>query len=272
MSEHDVVNSTAKMPATIESIQADLESIGVRKGMVLLVHSSLSSLGWVCGGPVAVVIALEKTLGPEGTLVMPSYSSDLSEPSYWVAPPVPENWWPVIREHMPAFDPRLTPTSRVGAIPECFRSQRGVKRSAHPCDSFAARGMHADSIVGSHPLDFSMGNDGPLARIYNLDGWVLLLGTTYSCASSIHLAEFRAKYPSKKEMSQGAPILVKGKRIWTAFKDFETNESDFPRIGAEFESETRFVRAGRVANATARLFPQRQFVDYAVKWMERNRQ
>jgi aminoglycoside 3-N-acetyltransferase len=88
MSEEGAVRATKGMPATVQSIRDDLSALGVTQGMVLLVHSSLSSLGWVCGGPVAVVLALEAALGPEGTLVMPTHSSDLSEPSYWKAPPV----------------------------------------------------------------------------------------------------------------------------------------------------------------------------------------
>ncbi|AJY74247.1 hypothetical protein VN24_06215 [Paenibacillus beijingensis] len=35
----------------------DLRRLGIREGDQLLVHSSLSSLGWVFGGPQAVVQA-----------------------------------------------------------------------------------------------------------------------------------------------------------------------------------------------------------------------
>src|SRR5689334_9879285 len=58
-------------PVTIESLCADFAALGVRPGMVLIVHSSLRSLGWVNGGPAAVILALEQVLTPEGTLVMP---------------------------------------------------------------------------------------------------------------------------------------------------------------------------------------------------------
>ncbi len=76
MSESKVVEKT-KTPATIESLQTDLRALGIRPGIVVLVHSSLSAMGWVCGGSVAVVTALQKVLGSTGTLVMPAHSSGL---------------------------------------------------------------------------------------------------------------------------------------------------------------------------------------------------
>ena len=149
--------SETETPATVASLQADLRALGVTPGMVVLVHSSLSAMGWVCGGPVAVILALQKALGPDGTLVMPTHSGDLTEPSRWESPPVPESWWPVIREAMPAFDPDLTPTRAMGTIPETFRKQRGVLRSVHPHVSFSARGPRAEEITGNHSLANGLG-------------------------------------------------------------------------------------------------------------------
>ncbi len=271
MSEEDAVRATPGMPASVQSIRDDLAALGVAPGMVLLVHSSLSSLGWVCGGPVAVILALEEALGPEGTLVMPAHSGDLSEPSYWKAPPVPETWWPTIRQTMPAYDVRMTPTRGIGAIPECFRNQEGTRRSFHPSDSFAARGPHAEKIVGGHSLEFSMGDGSPLARIYDLDGWILLLGTNFQCATSLHLAEYRAKSPKKRQVKRGSPLVLEGTRKWVEYQDFDWDDSDFTAIGTSFVEEFGLVRSGRVANGMAQLMPQRAFIDYAVGWMEKNR-
>ncbi len=93
MPEPDAIERSRRGPVSVDMLVDDLQRLGVRAGMVLLVHSSLSSLGWVCGGPVAVVQALDEALGPEGTLVVPTHSSDLSDPAGWGAPAVPQTWW-----------------------------------------------------------------------------------------------------------------------------------------------------------------------------------
>ena len=54
--ESEIIQQTER-PVTRQSIVADLRELGVKPGMTLLVHSSLSSLGWVCGGAQAVLLA-----------------------------------------------------------------------------------------------------------------------------------------------------------------------------------------------------------------------
>jgi aminoglycoside 3-N-acetyltransferase len=271
VSEVDAVNKTRGLPATVDSMEEDLSRLGIAPGTVLLVHSSLSSLGWVCGGSVAVILALERALGSEGTLVMPTHTGDMSEPSHWRNPPVPESWWETIRESMPAYDSSFTPTRGMGAIAESFRKQEGVIRSSHPSESFAARGPKAAAVVDNHSLDFPTGEQSPLARIYDLDGAVLLLGVGFLNATSLHLAEYRADYPGKKTKQQGAPITVEGKRRWVQFQDFEEDDSDFNLMGRDFADSTGLVRSGSVGCGHVLLMPQRELVDFAQEWIEKNR-
>jgi aminoglycoside 3-N-acetyltransferase len=259
MSEADAVRK-AREPATAESLSRDLAAAGVAPGMTLLVHSSLSALGWVSGGPVAVIEALTRALGPTGTLVMPAFSAEYSEPSYWTDPPVPEDWWETIRSSMPPFDPRTTPTRGVGRIAECFRGLPGVLRSAHPKVSFTARGPLAPRVVGDHPLDFGLGPRSPLGILYEINAHVLLLGVGHARNTSLHLAEHKCGH--EREIEDGAP-LPQG---WTTYRDLDLRMDDFERIGEAFGAPV-----GRVACAETRLFRQRELVDFAAAWMEANR-
>ena len=226
-------------------------------------------MGWVCGGPVAVILALQEALGPDGTLVMPTHTSDLTEPSRWENPPVPESWWPVIRESMPAFDPDLTPTRAMGVIPETFRKQAGVLRSDHPHVSVCARGPRAREITADHSLANGLGEDSPLGRLYDLHAHVLLLGVGHERNTSMHLAEYRADYATKRTIEDGAPAAAG----WVAFSEFETDSSDFDRVGEDYlQSEAgHAVHRGRVGLADSQLMPQRDVVDFAVSWLEKNR-
>ncbi|MBS1249032.1 MAG: SPBc2 prophage-derived aminoglycoside N(3')-acetyltransferase-like protein YokD [Chloroflexi bacterium] len=271
MSELEVVKHTQNGPVTVESLVEDFRDLGVKPGLTLLVHSSLSPLGWVCGGRVAVILALEQILTPDGNLVMPAHSTTFSEPSLWQNPPVPEDWWESIRSTMPAYEPDLTPTRKMGAIAESFRKQNGVLRSGHPQFSFTAWGAEKAFVTGEHALEFGMGENSSLARVYDLEGWVLLLGVGHINNSSLHLAENRAHYPGNQNTTNGSAILVNGKRTWVTIKGLDMDESDFEEIADAFERKTGLVRRSKVGDADAVLFPQRALIDFAVASMGENR-
>lgn len=271
MPERDVIDRTPR-PNSLTTLTAELESLGVEPGMVLLVHSSLSALGWTIGGPEAVVLALENVLRAYGTLLMPTQTGHLSDPSEWEHPPVPKEWWDPIRNETPPFDPDVTPSRGMGAIPECFRTQPGVVRSRHPHYSFAAWGERAIEICSDHELDYGFGEGSPLSKLYELDGWVLLLGCGFESNTSFHLAEYRAQYATKAEVERFAPILVDGHRRWKCFRDINVDSDDFPDLGETFSKHNASdIREGTVGIATALLFRQRLCVDFAVKWLHRNR-
>jgi len=260
----------ADHPATSRTLIRDLRSLGVADGMTLLVHTSMSALGWVAGGPQAVIAALLAAVGSGGTLVMPTHSTGLSEPSLWRNPPVPESWWPIIRDETPAFDAHLTPTRMMGVIAEGFRTYPGVRRSDHPQDSFAARGPNAALVVDDHSLDRGLGDRSPLARIYDLDGHILLLGVGHTNNTTLHLAEYRADYPGKEWVTQGAPMMVDGEQRWVTFEDLEGGSDDFEAIGEAFAA-AGFERLGPVGSGEGRLMGVRDLVDFAADWMTTHR-
>lgn len=268
MAERDAVERVTD-PVTVEAMVTNLRRLGVEPGQTLLVHSSLSSLGWVVGGAHAVVEALRTVVTESGTLVMPTQSAQYSNPSLWSNPPVPDHWVPQIRESMPAYRPEVTPTRDVGTIPEVFRTYPDVVRSAHPVYSFAAWGADADAVVADHALDCGLGEQSPLAAVYEREGTILQLGTTHDTNTSLHLAEYRADLGLGR-VSNTAPVLRDGERVLVEYEDIDLTTEDFLDIGSAFENE-HAVATGNVGDADATLLDQRSIVDFAVEWMETNR-
>ncbi|MFH9554070.1 aminoglycoside N(3)-acetyltransferase [Streptomyces sp. NPDC051445] len=249
---------------TRDTFAAELRALGVEPGEILLVHSSLSSLGWVCGGPVTVVRGLLDVLGPDGTLVVPTQSGDLSDPALWSNPPVPAQWWERIRASMPAYDPLITPALGVGVVPETVRTWPGALRSAHPQTSFAALGARAAELVAGHAPDCRLGENSPLARLEKAGARVLLLGAGYDTCTSFHLAEYRIPAPLV-EVGRPGPDGT-----WEVMTEVSIDSHRFDELGHDFERDRHVVR-GRVGAADVRLFPVADAVAYAQRWLPLHR-
>jgi aminoglycoside 3-N-acetyltransferase len=207
------------------------------------------------------VQALLDVVGPEGTLVVPTHSGDLSDPAGWRNLPVPEAWWDEIRATMPPFDPATTPSRAMGAVAECVRTWPGARRSAHPQTSFAAVGARAAFVTEGHEPGDALGETSPLARVYDLDGWVLLIGVGHGNDTSLHLAEHRVARPRRHVNRM--PVAL---GVWKEFDDVVLDESDFEALGAAVEPALEVRRLGGMT-----LLRQRPLVDAAVRWMEANR-
>jgi len=269
MPEKNVVDNTIK-PNSITTLKDDFTRLGVKSGDIIIMHSSLSKIGWIIGGSVALIKAIMEVLTPEGTLVMPAHTGDNSEPSYWKYPPVPEDWWELIRNEMPAYEPEIAPTRGIGIVAETFRKWTNVYRSEHPSMSFAAWGKNAKFITQGHKIGMDLGEASPIAKIYELKGQILLLGVTHESNTSLHLAEYRSDFTGKKYQINGSAMIRDGKREWVEWEELDIDSDDFEKIGDDFEKEYEIIK-GKVGLADAHLVSQPKIVDYAVEWMKKNR-
>lgn len=253
-----------------EDIINGLKNVGVKIGDNIMVHTSLSQLGFVCGGAEIVIEALLQCVGPEGTIMMPTQSWKNLDPEDGVHWEEPKEWWQAIRDNWPAYNKLITPTNTMGAVAEMFRSYPGSFRSDHPARSVAANGKNAKYLTENHDLSDIFGEDSPIGKLYKLDGYVLQIGVGYDKNTSIHLADSRANYPSKHNVKESSAMMVNGKREWVTYETLFVDGEDFCEIGEAFEKQC-CVNVTKIGNATVKYMRQRELVDFAIKWIEKNR-
>lgn len=158
------------------SLIGDFKALGIKPGMDLLVHSSLRRIGPVEGGADTVIDALLSVLGPEGTLMMSAVSGNVTE-------------------NQPVFDVRLTPAT-VGTLPNVFMKRAGVIRSLHPIHSVAALGPRAEFYTAGHlECNTPWSPESPYGKLMRNEGFILFLGTNFTCNTCIHALEIEARVP-----------------------------------------------------------------------------
>ncbi|MDE0078111.1 MAG: AAC(3) family N-acetyltransferase [Caldilineaceae bacterium] len=228
-------------PQTQERIGEALRVLGLPRGALVFVHSSMSSIGYVEGGAEALVDAFLQVLGPAGTLAVPTFTFSHS------------------RSAAPVFDPALDP-SEMGRLTEETRTRPGAQRSCHLLHSVAALGAHAEKIAARHGPS-AWAEDGPFWKLRELDACILLLGVPYLRCTFFHLLEQQVQVPYRQWREVEAqirepdgsqrplPTLTFGPK-----PGFVGN--DFNRLGMMLE-ERGHVMAGSVGNAVVRLFRAR---------------
>lgn len=137
--------------------------------------------------------------------------------------------------------------------------------------SFAAWGRDARKIIENHSLDYALSDQSPLGRIYELGGYILLLGAPTDSNSSLHLAEYKQNNSFVQPVVWDVKMRADGKEKWVTYQDINNDSDDFNKIFDDFNKETNYVLEGRVGEATCYLIPQKEMVDYAVDWMNKNR-
>ncbi len=193
-------------PITKEVLIHKFSQLGIKQGDTLLVHASLSSLGYVVGGAEALYYALRVVIGNEGTIVVPSQTVEISDPASWQYPPVPQEWHDVIRLSIPAYSKELSYSKAMGAFSQLIGILPDSIRSNHPMYSFTAIGEKASEIIEQDSFDFPFGEESPLGRMYSIGAKILMIGTDFETNTSLHLAESRL---NREVIHEKSKILTK---------------------------------------------------------------
>lgn len=237
---------------------AGVRGLGVSDGGVLMVHSSLSAFGEVDGGADAVVRGLLRAVGPEGTVVVPAFTPQVTDP-------FPEHAGPgdaavdEARARVPLFHEGLV--TPMGAIPNAVLGWDGRCRSRHPQASVAAVGARAAEATSRQPLGYAVGPGSPFEWLYRQRAQILLLGVGHNRNSFLHYAE--SLVPHHRRKVRRFPYLVDGERVWVRTDDVgDDNGRFFPQVGAEF-GETGGVRRGKIGTADCQVIDCVPFVGFA---------
>ncbi len=218
-------------------VTAQLLTLGVEPGAVLLVHTSFRAVRPIQDGPAGLITALRGAIGPTGTLVMPSWTGSDDE----------------------LFDPARTPADAdLGVVAETFWRQPGVLRSDHPM-AFAAAGPQAATVVADPlPLPPHI-RASPVGRVHDLDGQVLLLGVDHTANTTIHLAELLAGVSYRRP--KHCTVLRDGRPVRVEFGENDHCCRRFELVGDWLGDR---ASVGPVGRAEAILIRSRDVVEAAV--------
>lgn len=254
-------------PVTKELLVTSLKKLGLKEGQIVEVHAALSSFDYVIGGARTVVDALMDVLGRNGTILMPVQCRDNSEPSKWQAPAIQPHLYREVRNAIPPYDAQQNDIYGMGEVAENFRHREGVIHTSHPAVSYAAWGRYAKLLCNRQSLHFPLAEESPAARMYELKGYVLLIGCDFDKVTSMHLAEYR---------TDDRPICINGACMngengpeWKTYLDLETDSSAFLKVRSELVKKN-VIRELTVGGSRMQFFPITYAVDEATNYFEQN--
>jgi aminoglycoside 3-N-acetyltransferase len=194
---------------------------------------------------------------------MPAETPFSADPEDWNDQRVKPEWHAAIRQHLPPFDARTTPTT-MGAIAEAFRSYPETHRSLHPLVSVCARGPLAGMLTSEHALEFGEGRNTPFEKLYMLGGFTLLLGVGFDRCTSLHFAE--SLTANRRVTTSRVLVLKEGERQWIDTLQMGIDAgTHFPKIGAAF-CQAQSIERRRVGEAQTYFVSTRALVDFAVDY------
>jgi aminoglycoside 3-N-acetyltransferase len=250
---------------TEAQLSEDLRELGLAEGDSVLVHSSLRAIGPIEGGAETLVRAFRQALGPTGTLIVPTFTFDHSDPAGWNEPPATLEALKKARAAVTVFDVKTSPahTNWIGVFPEIVRQQPDAHRSDHPVVSFAAVGANAEFLTQNAPFHYPLGSESPIARLHQLGGKILLLGVGHKSNSALHLAEVWANVPYIHRSVK----LKTGPRAWTVMRGSPECSEGFGKIEPLLR-QSRILKSGYIGNAPSQLMRVRQLISMAIALLQ----
>lgn len=153
-----------------EDLKQDLKAMGLKPDDIIMVHSSMKSIGDVEGGADTVVDAFMEYFS-EGLFMTPTHT------------------WAQMSAEYNYFDPETEPAC-VGIIPNIFMKREGVLRSLHPTHSIAVYGKGAaEYIKGEENCTSPCTPGGCWERLGHVGAKILMLGVTHIRNTYIHAVE-----------------------------------------------------------------------------------
>jgi aminoglycoside 3-N-acetyltransferase len=176
---------------TARDIISVMKELGVHKGSVVCIHSSMKEFYNYIGTAEELITEILSEIGSEGTLMMPAF------PKY-----------SLVNKENYVFDKDNDATG-AGFLAETFRKYPGVIRSINVQHSVCAIGKYADYLTKDHHRTHDCWDkDSPWQRMIELDAIVIdlgmpnfYIGTFDHCVESILQYEhpYWAQFFSKKE-------------------------------------------------------------------------
>jgi aminoglycoside 3-N-acetyltransferase len=153
---------------TRQDIEKALGEIGLVRGDLVIVHSSLKSFGRVEGGPEAVIDAALNVVGPKGTVVFPTFTGGRGF----------------------ATGQKLDDVVYTGVITKTARKRDDFVKSFHPLYSICAKGPMAAELCEINDRYIFPSAQYKFLHIMGLRGGkAVLMGCDHNSNSSVHLIE-----------------------------------------------------------------------------------
>lgn len=205
-----------------------LKKLGVKPGTIVLLHSSLASLGSIEGGAEIVVDSFLEVLGSEGTLLVPAFGN-------------------------------------LGIIPEILKRKPGAITSPCPVGTLCGIGPAVEELFKDHWVpDSPHGENTPFARLSQMGGYICLLGVDQDRNTALHGVEAQLKLAYLGDVTKNFK-LPDGREITKTWHYYPGPHRDFIGLDHRFLADGA-MNIERIGDAQVRLIDAKKMLDLALQY------